>query len=73
MVYFKHENCDKLGVKYFLSLTYNKERGVRNSENFTEEWYSSIGGYVCQRRCSYRWREDCKSRPESESRGCTGS
>ena len=29
MVYFKHENCDKLGVKYFLSLTYNKERGVR--------------------------------------------
>ena len=24
MVYFKHENCDKLGVKYFLSLTYNK-------------------------------------------------
>lgn len=20
-----------------------KERGVRNSENFTEEWYSSIG------------------------------
>ena len=23
----------KLGVKYFLSLTYNKERGVRNSEN----------------------------------------
>ena len=32
--------------------TYNKERGVRNSENFTEEWYSSIGGYVCYRRCS---------------------
>ena len=32
-----------------------------------------IADRVCQRRCSYRWRENCKSRPESGSRGCTGS